>query len=53
METAFGCWLRGMAVAAVESFVDSLWRGWGLLAVKLTICLRYRVCAFETRHWPC
>ena len=53
METAFGCWLRGMAIAAVESFVDSLWRGGGLLAVKLTICLRYRVCAFETRHWPC
>jgi hypothetical protein len=46
-------WFRGMAVTAVESVVDSLWRGWGLLAVKLTICLRYRVCAFETLYWPC
>ena len=43
----------GKAGKAVERVVDGLWRVWGWLTLKLTICLPYRVRAYESRVRPC
>jgi hypothetical protein len=48
MKTAFGLWFGRKLAKAVERIVDGLWRVWGWLSIKLTICLPYRVRAYES-----